>query len=89
MRNKVIARYPYYSGPYFQVYRDSTALDDFDISLRLQMQGMGLDGATAILCHAFSSNLEWASVAEDDEADRVLHLDEQDGEPVQVGLDNL
>ncbi|KAH2142269.1 hypothetical protein KXW37_004469, partial [Aspergillus fumigatus] len=57
---------------------DSTALDDFDISLRLQMQGMGLDGATAILCHAFSSNLEWASVAEDDEADRVLHLDEQD-----------
>lgn len=41
MRNKVIARYPYYSGPYFQVYRDSTALDDFDISLQLQMQGMG------------------------------------------------
>ncbi|KAH1586503.1 hypothetical protein KXX44_000544, partial [Aspergillus fumigatus] len=41
MRNKVITRYPYYSGPYFQVYRDSTALDDFDISLRLQMQGMG------------------------------------------------
>lgn len=50
---------------------------------------ISLDGATAILCHAFSSNLEWASVAEDDEADRVLHRDEQDGEPVQVGLDNL
>lgn len=78
MRNKVITRYPYYSGPYFQVYRDSTAF------------GMiSLDGAKAILCHAFSSNLEWASVAEDDEADRVLHRDEQDGEPVQVGLDNF
>ncbi|KAH1334877.1 hypothetical protein KXV68_001366, partial [Aspergillus fumigatus] len=50
---------------------------------------ISLDGAKAILCHAFSSNLEWASVAEDDEADRVLHRDEQDGEPVQVGLDNL
>ncbi|EAW17806.1 uncharacterized protein NFIA_077420 [Aspergillus fischeri NRRL 181] len=42
------------------------------IGLRLQMQGMvvrldamNLDGAKAILCHAFSINLEWASTAEE------------------------